>query len=117
MHRLLLLTFATLLLTACGTSPMGTEAAREVVLQYLGTDVGTAGPFYKGGKQELGVLSASDREKASTLIDEGAALFLIYPGHAAARDANAGHPTRVVLIHRGTVVGDFPAVPAAAAAH
>jgi len=96
---------------------MGTEAAREVVLQYLGTDVGTAGPFYKGGKEELDGLSAADRQKANGLIDQGASVFLIYPGHPAPGDANAGKATRVVLVQHGAVVGDFASAPTAAPSH
>jgi hypothetical protein len=108
MHRFIAVLAATLLLSlnGCGTSPVSSEQTREVVLQYLGTDVGTAGPFYQGGKKELDILSAGDRQKADALIDQGAALFLIY---AAPGTTNAGHASRVILVHRGSVVGDFNA--------
>jgi hypothetical protein len=80
---------------------MDSESAREVALQYLGSDAGTAGPFAKGAKREFSVLSPKDEREASELIDRGAVAFLVF-------EARASAVTRIVLIHRGRVVGDFP---------
>lgn len=86
----------------CGTSPGGVEATREIVLQYVGRDVGTVGPFSKQAKRELGALSKPDREKALALMDGGAAGFLIIERDPALAN-------RMVLVAKGKVVGDFPA--------
>lgn len=103
------------LLSGCGTSPLDTESTREVVLQYLGADaaVGTAGPFSKGGKKEIDVLSPSDRQKVDDLIDRGAVIFLVYAANSATADSTAT-VSRVIVVQRGSVVGDFhaPAKPA-----
>lgn len=92
-----------LLLTGgCGTSPGGAEATREIVLQYIGRDVGTVGPFSTQAKRELGALSKADKEKALALMQGGAAGFLIIERDPAAAN-------RMVLVAKGKVVGDFPA--------
>jgi hypothetical protein len=109
MHRSLLVSSLMLLVAGCGTSAIKSETTREVVLQYLGTDVGTAGPFFKGGKNELGGLSDSDRRQAETLIDQGAAVFLVYSGHRTGDTAGTG-ADRIVLVSKGQVVGDFRTV-------
>ena len=113
MQRLLPGVLILLFLSGCGTSPVNSETTRETVLEYLGADVGTAGPFYKGGKQELDILSEADRAKAAALIDHGAALFLVYPANRTAN--STGSANRVVLVQGGKIVGDFtvPAKPAA----
>lgn len=115
MYRVGLALLPLLLLGGCGTSPTNSETTREVVLQYLGGDVGTAGPFGKGGKKELDVLTPADRQAAEALIDRGAAMFLVYGANAAnaadAQAAAAGGATRVVLVQGGRVVGDFRAQP------
>lgn len=85
----------------CATSPTVTETTREVVLKYIGGDFGTAGPFSKHGKKELNVLSPKDRDEAAALLDRGAEGFLIFQPKMA---------TRVVLVMKGRVVGDFRAV-------
>lgn len=99
------------LLSGCGTTALDSESTREVVQEYLGTDaaVGTAGPFGKGGKKELDVLSASDRQKADAMIDHGAVLFLVYAANAATADS-AAPVGRVIMVQRGKVVADFHAV-------
>lgn len=104
MKRFLPVLAATLLLVGCGSTPIGSETAREVVLQYLGTDVGTAGPFSKTAKNELDVLTPADRQKAASLIDGGAVLFLVYTTPTPGETAKA---SRVVLVKGKQVVGDF----------
>ncbi|PTX94563.1 hypothetical protein [Opitutus sp. ER46] len=99
------------LLSACGTSSMGSEAMRGVVLQYLGSDVGTVGPFYKGGKKELDVLAVAERSRAESLIDGGAALFLVYSSTLATRTRGATGADRIILVQHGKIVGDFAAQP------
>lgn len=104
------------LLCGCGTTPTASESTREIVLQYLGGDVGTAGPFAKGAKNELGSLSPSDRQAAEKLIDQGAVVFLVYGAHAAGGTTNAAEtsgPSRIVLVQGGRVVGDFQPAPKA----
>ena len=105
------------LLSGCGTTALDSESTREVVLQYLGTDaaVGTAGPFGKGGKKELDVLSASDRQKAESMIDRGAVLFLVYAANGATTDS-AAPVSRVIMVQGGKVTADFRAEPKAAPA-
>lgn len=109
--------FAVGLLGGCGTTAMDAESSREVVLQYLGADaaVGTAGPFHKGGKSELGVLAPADRERAAALLDRGAELFLVYAGSQGGAngtpDSNTtgSNVTRVILVQGGKIAGDFRA--------
>lgn len=105
------------LFSGCGTTALDSESTREVVLQYLGTDaaVGTAGPFGKGGKKELDVLSASDRQKAEAMIDRGAVLFLVYAANTATADT-AAPVSRVIMVQGGKVTADFRAEPKAAPA-
>ncbi|HVU35202.1 MAG TPA: hypothetical protein VHE61_17335 [Opitutaceae bacterium] len=111
MHRFLaLLVIGSLLLTGCGTTPTDAESTREVVLQYVGTDVGTAGPFGKGGKKELTVLTQADRQKADALIDGGASAFTVYGTDPNSPDQTS-HVTRVVLVQHNKIVGDFKAPP------
>jgi len=116
MYRLIpaLVTVLLMTLTGCGSSPVSVEQSREVVLQYFGTDVGTAGPFFKGGKKELDILSAGDRQKAEALIDQGAAMFLIYPGRSAASAAAPARASHVVFVQKNAIVGDFNVPPPAA---
>jgi hypothetical protein len=54
-------TFMPMSQSACSTSPSGAEATREIVLQYIGHDVGTLGPFSKQAKHELAAVSATAR--------------------------------------------------------
>lgn len=89
-----------MLLAGCGTVPGGAERAREVVLEYVGGSVGTAGPFSNKAFPELNSLSASDRTKAGALIDRGALAFVVI---------SAGKSTRIVLVQGGKVVGDLSA--------
>lgn len=89
-----------LLLASCGTTPDGAEMTREVVLQYVGGDAGTAGPFSKKGLKELETLAEKYRAEAVALFDRGAVAFVIY---------TPDHSTRVVFVQRGKVVGDFRA--------
>lgn len=109
MQRLLPGIALIILLSGCGTTPINSETTRETVLEYVGTDVGTAGPFFKGGKKELDILPDADRRKAEALIDGGAALFLVYPANRTS-DASTGSASRVVLVQHGKIVGDFAAV-------
>jgi hypothetical protein len=107
MQRFLPGVLIVIFISGCGTTPVNTETTREVVLQYLGGDVGTAGPFYKGGKKELDVLSPEDRRQAEALIDQGAALFLVFGANQTQSGASGAN--RVVLVHGGKIVGDFRA--------
>ena len=88
----------------CATSPRDSETAREVVLQYLGSDAGTAGPFAKHQKKELDVLPPKERGEALALLDRGAVAFLVF-------ETRKGGSPRVVLVMSGRVVGDFRAPP------
>ena len=107
--RLALALSSVLLLSACGTPTAGSESTRAILLQYLGGDVGTVGPFGKGGKKELTVLSDAERAEAEALIDKGAMMFLIYGGSAG------GQPgvSRVVLMQDKQVVRDYVVRPKA----
>jgi len=60
------------------TTAVDPEAAREVALQYIDSDVGTTGPFNKNRTKDLDVLSAEDRAKALTLLDRGAVGFVAF---------------------------------------
>jgi hypothetical protein len=91
------------LLGGCATSRVDSEKTREIVLNYLGGAVGTAGPFSSQAKQEFGVLSPKDQQEASALIDRGAVAFLIF-------EAGSSSAVRIVLVHKERVVGDFRAV-------
>ena len=91
------------LLGGCASSPVDSERTREVVLNYLGAPVGTAGPFSNQAKKEFGVLSPKDQSEASALIDRGAVAFLVF-------EAGANSAVRIVLVHKDRVVGDFRAV-------
>lgn len=102
-----------MLLAACGTTPTDSEGKRELVLQYLGTDVGTAGPFYKSAHQEIAVLSNADRRKAEALIEDGAALFLIFQANAAVAPNATRTADRLIFVQKGEIVGDFRPQPKA----
>ena len=97
------------LAAGCATPPTTAETEREIVLQHVAADVGTAGPFSKQSKRELDILSDKDRIEASGLLDRGAVFFLVF----AKADASLSGPnvpkTRVVVVQHGRVVGDFRA--------
>ena len=105
--------FASLLFVAgCASAPSTAETEREVVLQYVAVDAGTAGPFSRKSKQELDILSDQDRLAATALLDRGAVAFVVYhknqmPGAASPATRHPG--TRIVLVQHGRVVGDFKA--------
>lgn len=103
------LVLLTLLLAGCGTSPISTESTRGVVLSYLGGDVGTAGPFGKGGKRELEVLSPAEQKEGEALIDRGAVLFLVYGGSAT--QPKTGSVSRIVFVQNNKVIRDFVVQP------
>ena len=98
----LILALVVMLCSSCATAPIDTEATREIVLEYVGHEVGTSGPFSKHAKRELAALSAKDRGEAMVLMERGAVGFLII-------ERNPALPNRIVLIARRKVVGDFPA--------
>jgi hypothetical protein len=101
-----------MLFAGCASAPTTAETGREVVLQYVGTDVGTAGPFSKKSNSELAILSDKDRVTASSLLDHGAVAFLVYSkGANASAVSTPGKAagTRVILLQHGRVVGDFKA--------
>ena len=77
-------------------------ATREVVLQYLGGNVGTVGPLSKTAKKEFSVLAASDQARAGALIDLGGEAFLVYKDAAL---------NRIVIVAGRKVVGDFTVPP------
>ena len=58
-----------ILLGGCATAPITAETEREIVLQHVAVDAGTAGPFTKKSKHELDILSANDRVEAAALLD------------------------------------------------
>jgi hypothetical protein len=93
-------------LAVCGgcASPAdgGPEATREVVLQYLGGNVGTVGPLSKTAKKEFSVLAASEQARAGALIDLGGEAFLVYKDAAL---------SRIVIVAGRKVVGDFTVPP------
>lgn len=99
-----------LLLGGCAT-PRGAEATRNLVLQYLGGDVGTAGPFGQGGKKELTILTEAERKEAESLIDRGAVMFLVYGGSVAARNNPDAGASRVVLVQDGKILRDYIVQP------
>jgi hypothetical protein len=107
-HLLILLG---LVLAGCATTAVDPEAAREVALQYINSDVGTTGPFNKNRTGDLDVLSADDRAKALALLDRGAVGFVAFGNGAA---GGASRRARIVLVLEKKVVGDFWAVQAAA---
>ncbi len=112
MQRFLPAILALILLAGCGTSPIDTESTREIVLQYLGGQVGTAGPFAaKTAKRELDILGDADRRKAEEQIDRGAVVFLVYGESVGATGAS-----RVILVQSNKVVGDYRSQPKPAAA-
>src|SRR6476661_2363062 len=91
-----------LFFAGCATAPSTAESQREIVLQHIGIDAGTAGPFSKGAKREFGILSEKDRAEAAKLIEHGAVAFLVYPkrqGPVATASPKEG--TRVVLVQHG----------------
>lgn len=96
-----LATALVLLAGGCATGPDLVEARREVVLEYIGHDVGTVGPFSKQATRELATLSAGDRSKVLALMEHGAAGFLII-------ERDPARPNRIVLLAKGKIVGDFP---------
>ena len=110
MQKLLPGLLTLLILTGCGTTPVSSESTREVVHAYLGADVGTAGPFFKGAKNEIDVLSDADRRQVEALVDRGAAVFLVFAGRGAGA-AQTGGASRVIVVQDGRVVGDFHAQP------
>ncbi len=90
-----------LICSGCATAPSDAESTREIVLQYVGREVGTSGPFSKQARHELATLSAPDRAAALALMDRGAVGFLII-------ERNQANQNRIVLITKRKVVGDFP---------
>ncbi len=105
------------LLCSCSTTPGGPEVAREVVLQHIGPGVGTAGPFNRKDKKELGSLSPQDRSTAITLLDRGALGFLVFgpdngtqPAATGAALADMVKVDRILFVQGGKIVGDFSAV-------
>ena len=92
-----------IVLGGCVTSRVDSETTREIVLNYVGGAGGTAGPFSSQAKKEFGVLSPKDQQEASALIDRGAVAFLVF-------EAGNGTAVRIVLVHKGGVVGDFRSV-------
>jgi len=104
-------------LGGCANAPTDSETTRETVLQYIGADVGTAGPFGKGAKKELTVLSPADRVQATTLVDRGAQAFLIFaPAPAGAGERAEPVVSRIVFVQHGRIVGDFHATATASTA-
>src|SRR4051794_11738267 len=98
-----------LLLAGCGSTGGRPEKTREVVLQYLGGDFGTVGPFGRERKKELDVLAPADRTAALALLDQGALGYTIY-------QSNAPTAQRMILVAKDKVVGDYRIPPEAAAA-
>ena len=105
-----------ILFAGCASGPGTAETEREIVLQYVGVDVGTAGPFTKKSSRELDILADKDRSAAAALLNRGAVGFLVY-----AKTPNVGNTTatnsppnkqlgpRVILLQHGRVVGDYKA--------
>jgi len=99
--RTLFVVLLTLLLGACAAAPTTSEERREVVLEYVGHEVGTVGPFSKKGQRELDGLSEKDRKEVLALIEHGAVGFLII-------EPNASLPNRVIVVSGKRIIGDFP---------
>ncbi len=106
MQKLLVGILALALAAGCRNLPDGSESVREVVHAYLGADVGTAGPFYRGAMKEIGMLSADDQRSVESLVNDGAAVFLVFG--EAGRPANSG-ASRVIVVKERKVVGDYRA--------
>lgn len=99
--RSLLLVLLVLLAGGCAAAPTTSEERREVVLEYVGHEVGTVGPFSKKGQRELDGLSEKDRKEVVGLIERGAVGFLII-------EPDASRPNRVIVVSGKRIVGDFP---------
>jgi hypothetical protein len=91
----------------CAMSPDSAESAREIVLTYVGADVGTAGPFSKKGLRELDTLSAKDRAEALALFERGAIAYVIFSPPQERKPADTAAPTRIIFVRSGKVVADF----------
>jgi hypothetical protein len=102
MARLLALLSA-LALAGCATPTDNIETARSLVLTYIGHDVGTLGPFSHHATRELGLLAENHRKDAVAELERGAEGFLII-------EPDQAKPNRIVLIHHGKIVGDFPTI-------
>src|SRR5881398_1356497 len=89
-----------MLVGSCAASPGVGEEHRELVLQYVGHDVGTVGPFSKRAP-ELEGLSEKDRREVIGMLDRGAQGFLVIEPAPAL-------PNRVIVVSGKRVVGDFP---------
>jgi hypothetical protein len=88
-----------LLAPACTTSTSTSEEHREVVLKYVGHDVGTVGPFTRPGT-ELDGLAEQDRQAAIGFLAHGAQGFLII-------EPPPGGRKRVILVSNKGILGDF----------
>ena len=104
------------LLAGCGSMPESAEMAREVVLQHVGGDARTAGPFKKKSMQELETLSGKDRSEAVALFERGAVAFLVFtaetgtpPPGSEGKAADPIAASRIVFVQHGKIVGDFHA--------
>jgi hypothetical protein len=91
----------------CAISPDSAESAREIVLTYVGADVGTAGPFSKKGLRELDSLSSQDRAEALALFERGALAYVIFSSPQERKPGDPAAPTRIIFVRSGKVVGDF----------
>jgi hypothetical protein len=99
--RFLFLALLVLLFGACASAPTTGEERREVVLEYVGHEVGTVGPFSKKGQRELDGLSEKDRNEVLGMIEHGAVGFLII-------EPNVSLPNRVIVVSGKRIIGDFP---------
>src|SRR5438105_4394576 len=100
--RALFLAVTVLLFAACASAPATGEERRQLVLEYVGHEVGTVGPFAKNALRELDVLSEKDRREAAALIEHGAVGFLVI-------EPNPSLPNRIVVVSGKRIIGDFPA--------
>ena len=100
--RSIIVASVVLLAGGCAALPATSEERREVVLEYVGHEVGTVGPFTRSGARELEALSEKDRTAAAQMLAHGAQGFLVI-------EPNASLPNRIIVISGKRIVGDFPA--------
>jgi hypothetical protein len=91
----------------CSTPTDNIETARSLVLNYVGHNVGTVGPFSKHATREPALLAEPNRKEAMVQLQRGAEGFLVI-------EPDPATPNRIVLVLKGKIVGDFPTTSKAA---
>ena len=107
-----------ILLTFCGctsqSSRLEADAARQVVVKYLGSDARTV--VFKEGESALEPFSQEDLSRAHALHEIGAIGFLVFADSDITMDTKNGpiadfiKMRRMVFVLDGRIVGDFAAM-------